>query len=57
MSKKEITIKSVDREDDYGIIVEFSNGTTAGYVVEELLALRPHREETIEKPVITMRPC
>ena len=27
-----------------GLIVTFSDGTTAGYVVEELLELRPHRE-------------
>jgi hypothetical protein len=27
-----------------GIIVTFSDGTADGYVVEELLALRPHRE-------------
>jgi hypothetical protein len=28
-----------------GIVVMFSDGTTAGYVVEELLDLRPVREE------------
>ena len=33
---------------DDGLIVTFSDGTTAGYVVEELLLLRPHRELTHE---------
>jgi len=32
----------MDRED--GVLVEFSDGTTSGYVVEELLELRPFRE-------------
>jgi hypothetical protein len=27
-----------------GLIVKFSDGTVAGYVIEELLELRPHRE-------------
>jgi hypothetical protein len=31
-------------EKDGGLIVSFSDGTTAGYVAEELLKLRPHRE-------------
>lgn len=31
-----------------GLIVMFSDGTTAGYVVEELLSLRPDRELTHE---------
>jgi hypothetical protein len=31
---------------DDGIILTFSDGTTAGFVVEELLGLRPRREPT-----------
>jgi hypothetical protein len=38
-----ITIQSVNLEEDYGIIVTFSDGTTAAYTVEELLELRPYR--------------
>jgi hypothetical protein len=38
-----IRILSVEREDD-GLIVTVSDGTTAGYVTEELLELRPFRE-------------
>jgi hypothetical protein len=38
----------MDSED--GLIVTFSDGTVAGYVVEELLELRPCREH-IEEPV------
>jgi hypothetical protein len=33
-------------EDPDGMIITFSDGTTAAYLVEELLKLRPHREET-----------
>jgi hypothetical protein len=45
-----IRILTVRQEDDDGIILTFSDGTTAGYVVEELLELRPHRESTREIP-------
>jgi hypothetical protein len=38
-----IQILRVEQDGD-GLIVTFSDGTTAGYVVEELLELRPHRE-------------
>jgi hypothetical protein len=38
-----IKILTVEIEDD-GVIVKFSDGTVAGYVVEELMDLRPHRE-------------
>ena len=37
-------IKRVEQDSYDGIIVTFSDGTTAGYVVEELLMLRPVRE-------------
>jgi len=40
-----ILILTVERDGDDGLIVTFSDGTTAGYVVEELLALRPRREQ------------
>jgi hypothetical protein len=40
-----IRILDVEREQDAdGLIVTFSDGTTAGYITEELLALRPFRE-------------
>ena len=35
---------TAERGGDDGLIVVFSDGTTGGYVVEELLALRPIRE-------------
>lgn len=41
-----IRILTVEREDEDGVIVTFSDGTTAGYVTEELLELRPFREYT-----------
>jgi hypothetical protein len=37
------TISSVEQDGDDGLIVTFSDGTAAGYVVEELLDLRPVR--------------
>lgn len=39
-----IRILNVRRDGDDGLIVTFSDGTTAAYVVEELLELRPQRE-------------
>jgi hypothetical protein len=41
-----IRILTVELEGDDGLIVTFSDGTTAGYVTEELLELRPFREPT-----------
>jgi len=41
-----IEILEVERDDNDGIIVKFSDGTFAGYVVEELLELRPRRLQT-----------
>lgn len=43
MDEPVIRILAVEREDDFGLIVTFSDGTCDGYVVEELLDLRPHR--------------
>jgi len=37
-------ILTVERDGDDGLVVTFSDGTRAGYVIEELFALRPHRE-------------
>jgi hypothetical protein len=39
-----IRILTVELEDGDGLMVTFSDGTTAGYVTEELLELRPFRE-------------
>jgi hypothetical protein len=39
-----IRILTVERDGDDGLLVTFSDGTIAGYVAEELLELRPHRE-------------
>ncbi len=43
--RNSIQILTVGPDDD-GLVITFSDGTTAGYVVEELLELRPHREPT-----------
>jgi hypothetical protein len=39
-----IKIVSIERDGEDGILVTFSDGTTAGYVAEELIELRPKRE-------------
>jgi hypothetical protein len=39
-----IRILKAELDNEDGLIVNFSDGTTAGYVVEELLQLRPFRE-------------
>lgn len=41
-----IQVLTVEKDHDDGLIVTFSDGTTAGYVAEELLKLRPYRELT-----------
>ena len=41
-----IQILTVKKDHGYGLIVDFTDGTTAGYVAEELLKLRPRREPT-----------
>jgi hypothetical protein len=46
MMAEPIRILTVELEDGDGLVVTFSDRTTAGYVVEELLELRPHREPT-----------
>jgi len=45
LHRRGIGILTVERDDD-GLVVTFSDGTTAGYLVEELLDLRPHRLHT-----------
>ena len=47
---EEIHILKVEKDGEDGLIVTFSDGTKAGYVVEELLLLRPLRE-TVKEPV------
>lgn len=44
-----ISIVKVERDGDDGLLTTFSDGTIAGFVVEELLELRPSRE-LIEEP-------
>jgi hypothetical protein len=41
---KPIRMLTVELEGEDGLIVTFSDGTTAGYVTEEFLELRPFRE-------------
>jgi hypothetical protein len=47
---KHPTILSAEKDGEDGILVSFSDGTVTGYVVEELLRLRPVREK-VEVPV------
>jgi hypothetical protein len=44
-----IRILTTELEGKDGLILTFSDGTTGAYVAEELLDLRPHREQTNEK--------
>ena len=39
-----IHVAGVEKCGEDGVVVMFSDGTVAGYVVEELLSLRPTRE-------------
>ncbi len=47
MGDKPIRILTLERDED-GVVVTFSDGTTAGYLVHELLDLRPHRLHTAD---------
>ena len=47
---EEIEILEVEKDGKDGLIVTFSDGTRGGYVVEELLLLRPIRE-AVKEPV------
>jgi hypothetical protein len=42
---QDIIILGVEREAGYGLMLTFSDGTRSAYVVEELLELRPYREQ------------
>ena len=44
-----VQILTAKRDGDDGLIATFSDGTTAGYVAEELLQLRPIRERVETK--------
>ena len=44
-----IQILTVERDGEDGLFVTFSDGTTAGYLAEELLELRPFREPSESK--------
>lgn len=48
-----VRIISVELDGNDGVLVHFSDGSIAGYVVEELLELRPAREGD---PQIRLRP-
>ena len=39
-----VSILKIEKDGEDGLIVTFSDGTETGYVVEELLMLRPLRE-------------
>ena len=45
--KDSIRILTVEPDDD-GVVITFSDGTTAGYLVDELLDLRPQRLNTAD---------
>ena len=45
---KRIYILKVEKDGEDGLIVTFSDGTIGGYVVEELIQLRPIRERVKE---------
>jgi hypothetical protein len=49
--KLEIQILAVELDGLDGIVVTFSDRTTGGYVIEELLELRPVRERMKTKKI------
>jgi hypothetical protein len=52
-----IRILTVELDDSDGVLVTFSDGTTSGYVTEELLELRPFREPSyMAESMIHSRP-
>jgi hypothetical protein len=50
--KDEIRLLAVELDSHDGLIATFSDGTSSGYVIEELLKLRPHRERVRAKKKI-----
>jgi hypothetical protein len=49
--KAEIEMLAVELDGRDGLLVTFSDGTTGGYVTEELLELRPVRERVRTKKI------
>jgi hypothetical protein len=49
---RDIRILRVEKDGDDGLVVAFSDGTTAGYLAQELLELRPYRQTLSETPKI-----
>ena len=49
-----IQILTVERDGEDGLLVTFSDGTTTGYVTEELLELRPFREPMERRELVTL---
>ena len=49
-----IQILTAERDGEDGLLVTFSDGTTAGYVTEELLELRPFREPMEHRELVTL---
>jgi len=47
----EIHLLAVELDGHDGLIATFSDGTTGGYVIEELLLLRPFRERVKIKKI------
>jgi hypothetical protein len=43
-----VKIKHIEMDGEDGILVTFSDGTSTGYVAEELLDLRPKRERVVD---------
>jgi hypothetical protein len=52
---KAIRILNTEFDGDDGLIVTFSDGTTGAYVVEELVELRPIREQTKKETIKPVR--
>ena len=46
----------VEQEGEDGVLVTFSDNTVAGYVIEELLELRPLRERTKKRALKSPAP-
>jgi len=47
----DIHLLAVELDGHNGLVVTFSDGTTGGYVIEELLELRPVRERVKIKKI------
>lgn len=49
---KEIEILHIEQDGPHGLIATFSDGTSEGYTVEELVELRPHRLPVVATSVL-----